>query len=69
MACPVGFPQLSFHPYKSRRMNDLERLSLYATLAMLYCALYFVADSVPGTAKVGAVGHRDRTFGVGGYEG
>ncbi|GIL64149.1 hypothetical protein Vafri_18108 [Volvox africanus] len=48
--------QISARPYKHQRMNDLERLSLLATMVMLYCALFFVSD-IPMVAKsvLGAV--------------
>ncbi|KAG2424642.1 hypothetical protein HXX76_014367 [Chlamydomonas incerta] len=42
--------QLTIKPYKNEKMNKLERLSLYATMAMLYCALFFLSD-LPRVAK------------------
>ncbi|KAG2438727.1 hypothetical protein HXX76_005272 [Chlamydomonas incerta] len=43
--------QMLVHPYKNARMNYMERLSLWATMAMLYCALYFSSGDVPQAAK------------------
>ncbi|KXZ48361.1 hypothetical protein GPECTOR_28g768 [Gonium pectorale] len=42
--------QISIKPFKHARMNELERLSLFATIALLYCALYFSSD-IPRAAK------------------
>ncbi|KAG2432767.1 hypothetical protein HYH02_012899 [Chlamydomonas schloesseri] len=42
--------QITMKPYKNEKMNKLERLSLYATMAMLYCALFFLSD-LPKVAK------------------
>ncbi|KAG2453407.1 hypothetical protein HYH02_001630 [Chlamydomonas schloesseri] len=49
--------QMLVHPYKNARMNYMERLSLWATMTMLYCALYFSSGDVPQAAKtvIGAV--------------
>ena len=52
-----GHMQITIKPYKNEKMNNLERLSLYATMAMLYCALFFLSD-LPKVAKVRGSGGR-----------
>ncbi|GIL60525.1 hypothetical protein Vafri_15071 [Volvox africanus] len=42
--------QLTITPYKNTQMNNLERLALYALIAILYFALLFLAD-IPKAAK------------------
>ncbi|GLI60388.1 hypothetical protein VaNZ11_002398 [Volvox africanus] len=42
--------QLTITPYKNTRMNNLERLALYALVAILYFALLFLSD-IPKAAK------------------